>query len=315
MNRRNFIKASMYALGAACFSPVIGKAAVLTPTTGSSVKSVPFITLNNGKSIPQVGFGTYTLKNNATDLVRIALQNGYRLIDSAQAYHNEAEVFEGIRQSGVNRQDIFITTKVSPKNMRSRNTRAALEQSFKDLGGDYIDLVLIHFPIKGEGHIKAAWQVMEEFVDNGKVRSIGISNFGPQHLDDLLSYARIKPVLNQIEIHPYFTQEEKARYTRSKGIAVQGWSPFGAGVNNVLGDKTLTALAEKYRRSVAQIILRWNIQQDILVIPRSTNPAHIAENLNIYDFELSATDMATISALNKNEQWNPTSDPDVVPWE
>lgn len=315
MNRRNFIKTSACVLGAACLAPAIGRAAALSSGAGSTAKSVPLIQLNNGKSIPQVGFGTYTLKNDATELVQVALQTGYRHIDSAQAYHNEAEVFAGVQQSGIDRRDIFITTKVSPKNMGNRNTRAALEQSFKDLGGDCIDLVLIHFPIRGEGHIKAAWQTMEEFVYSGKVRSIGISNFGPEHIDELLSYARIKPVLNQIEVHPYFTQEEKVRYTKGKGIAVQGWSPFGAGINNVLKDKTLTALAEKYRRSVAQVILRWNIQQDILVIPRSTNPAHITENINIYDFELSAADMAAISALNRNEQWNPTSDPDVVPWE
>lgn len=279
------------------------------------IQKIPEITLNNGYKMPYLGLGTYTLREDTAEAVKTALKLGYRHIDTAQAYKNEAEVYKGIEESGIDRKEIFITTKISPKNMYAHNVRTALDESLQKLGGNYIDLVLIHFPIKGNGLIKETWQILEEYVKNGKVRSIGISNFKKQHLDDLMSYAKIKPVLNQIEVHPYFTQEQNIADTKGYDIVVQGWSPFGSGVNNVLQDETLQKIAQKYNKSVAQIILRWNIQQNVLVIPRATNPDYIAENMQIFDFELSPEDMKTISGLNKNEPWNPLSDPDVVPWE
>lgn len=276
----------------------------------------PYITLSNGYKMPLLGLGTYTLKGDTViQAVKNALQMGYRHIDCAQVYGNEAEVMEGIRQSGIPREEIFVTTKVSPKNMNNRTVRESLEESWRKLGSDYIDLLIIHFPVKGEGDIKAAWQIMEEFVENEKIRSIGISTFQRHHIEELMTYAKIKPVLNQIEIHPYFSQMEEIGYNLVNNIVVQGWSPFGSGKNGVLEDPELIKIAKKYDRSVAQVILRWNIQRSILVIPRSTNPEHMAENMRIFDFELSPIDMSIINGLNKNEVWEPLGDPDVRPWE
>lgn len=182
--------------------------------------NVPDITLNNGLTMPQLGFGTWTLKGDiAAASVQAAIRSGYRLIDTAQAYGNEQDVFRGIKASGIKRKDLFITTKISPDNMRNHRVRESLDKSIESLGGEYIDLVLIHWPVKGE--VQATWQILEEYVEQGKIRSIGLSNFNPHHIDELLTYARIKPVINQIEIHPYMTQQEVAGYTFGKNIQVE----------------------------------------------------------------------------------------------
>ena len=179
--------------------------------------NVPYITLNNGKKMPQIGFGTWTLYGeNAVLSIKNAINSGYRLIDTAQFYDNEAEVYKAIKDSGIPRSEIFITTKITPRNMRDGRVRESLNESLKALGGDYIDLVLIHWP--AEEYIKETWQIMEEYVNNGKIKSIGISNFSPNQVEELLKYAKIKPVINQIEIHPYLTQKQNIEFIFSKTI-------------------------------------------------------------------------------------------------
>lgn len=271
---------------------------------------VPIITLNDGSTIPQLGLGTWTMVTTAKDAVNTAINLGYRLFDTAQAYGNEEEVWQGIGSNGISREEVFIITKIAPNVMREGSVRESLDNSLTKLGGGYIDLVLIHWPVSG--HVKETWQIMEEYVQQGKIRSIGLSNFNPHHYEDLMTYAKIKPVLNQIEIHPYLSQEENVEYFKKQGLAVQCWSPLGSGT--ILQDKTLAELAGKYNKSVAQIILRWDIQRGLITIPRSFVPEELAEDINIFDFELSASDMAVINGLNKNRRVNEKNDPDNFPW-
>lgn len=236
--------------------------------------------------------------------------SGYRLVDTAQAYGNEADVYQGIKESGIKRKDIFITTKISPDNMRNHTVRESLDKSIEALGGEYIDLVLIHWPVEGE--IEQTWEIMEEYTKNGKIRAIGLSNFNPHHIDSLLTYAKIKPVINQIEIHPYMTQQEVAGYTFNKGIQVQAWSPLATGT--ILDNKTIEKIAKNHNKSVAQVILRWDIQRGLATIPRAENLDYIKENIDIFDFELTPVEMSIINGLNKNKRVNPKNDPDNFPW-
>ncbi len=277
---------------------------------GTAFGQIPDIQFHNGKTIPQLGFGTWTLIETATPSGKAAAEAGFRMFDTAQGYQNEAAVYQGIVESGIPRSEVFITTKISPDNMRNRTVRESLDKSLADLGGEYIDLVLIHWPVKE--HIRETWQIMEEYVDKGLVRSIGLSNFNPHHIDSLLEYARIKPVLNQIEIHPYFTQEDNVAYNRSKDIVVQGWSPLGSGT--ILDDETIAGVAQRYGKSPAQVIIRWHLQRGLVTIPRTDNPDYIAENINVFDFELSEEDMKLISNLNTNQRRDARNDPENFPW-
>ena len=287
---------------------------ILLSCTGTP-QEIPSAALTGGVEMPVLGLGTYTLTGDtAVRAVKNALKLGYRHIDAAQAYRNEAEIYEGIRQSGLKREEVFVTSKVSPKNMYTGRVRESLEESVANLGG-YIDLMLIHFPVRGEGVVEETWKVMEEFVDAGKIKAIGISSFKQAHIDSLMRYARIKPAVNQIEIHPYYNELDLTAYNESEGIVVEGWSPFGSGVNGVLSDPVIARIAGMYGKSPAQVILRWNVQRGVIVIPRSTVPEEMAENMRIFDFELSQEDMEAINSLNRNEMWNPLSDPDVMPWE
>lgn len=285
------------------------KDATTAPVT-DSIPAIPYITLNNGMKMPQLGCGTFTLKETTPACVKHAIHLGFRLFDTAQGYGNEAEVWQGIKESGIDRSEVFITSKVSTDAMRNHTVRESLNQSIEVLGGGYIDLMLIHWPV--EGFIEETWKIMEEYVDAGKIRAIGLSNFNPRHIDDLLRYARIKPVVNQIEVHPYLTQQEVVGYTFAKGIQVEGWAPLGQG--QCLGDETIAGIAGKYGKSVAQVILRWNIQRGLIAIPRCDNPDYTAENLDIFDFELSPVDMAIINGLNKNQRTNSKNDPEHFPW-
>ena len=280
-----------------------------TPEVG--VKGVPYVTLNNGVKMPQIGFGTWTLQGDtAVQCVKEAIRIGYRSFDTAQSYGNEAEVWQGIVESGIAREEVFITTKIWPTTMRDRTVREALDKSLATFGDGYIDLVLIHWPLNE--YIEETWKVMEEYVKNGKVKSIGLSNFNPHHIDDLLKYATIRPVLNQIELHPNLSQSDAVEFSRQKDIQVQCWSPLGAGT--MLSNEALVPLAKKHGKSTAQIILRWDIQRGLMTIPRTDNPDYMAENIDIFDFELSPEDMAIINGLNKNERVYPQNDPENFPW-
>lgn len=272
------------------------------------------IELNNGKSIPQIGVGTWTLKGEtASHNVTLALEAGFRHIDTAQGYDNESEVGQGIIDSQVAREEIFLTTKVATNIMREgkESVRRSIEESLRKLKTDYLDLLLIHWPVKD--CVKDTYQVMEEFVRQGKVLSLGVSNFNRHHLDDLLSYAEIRPVINQIEVHPLMTQEENIACNREHGIQVQAWGPFGQGDIDVIGNPVLQSLAEKYEKTASQIVLRWIIQRDLITIPRC-KPNHFNENLELMTFRLSDDDMNAISSLNKNLRSNINNDPETFPW-
>ena len=270
--------------------------------------------LNNGLDIPQIGVGTWTLRGEvARQNVRLALEAGFRHIDTAQGYENETEVGQGIADSGVPRSEIFVTTKVATNIMRngSEAVRQSINESLTKLKTDYIDLLLIHWPVKD--CVKHTWQVMEDYVRRGKVHSIGVSNFNRHHLDDLLVYADIHPAVNQIEVHPLMTQEENIAYNHQLGIQVEAWGPFGQGDIDVIGHPLLQSLASKYQKTASQIVLRWIVQRNLITIPRA-KPNHFAENLYVMTFALSDADMQAISALNQNLRSNVLNDPETFPW-
>ena len=270
--------------------------------------------LNNGLIIPQIGVGTWTLRGEtARQNVRLALEAGFRHVDTAQMYENESEVGLGIADSGVPRNEIFVTTKVSTGIMRNgiEAVRQSIDESLARLNTGYIDLLLIHWPVKD--CVRDTWQVMEDYVRQGKVRSIGVSNFNRHHLDDLLAYADIRPAVNQIEVHPLMTQEENIAYNHSLGIQVEAWGPFGQGDIDVIGHPLLQSLAAKYQKTASQIVLRWIVQRNLITIPRA-KPNHFKENLDIIAFSLSDDDMQAISALNQNLRSNALNDPETFPW-
>lgn len=312
MNRSNFLKSTASMAGILAFGG-ISKASEMINNNAQefvSINEVPLITLNNGEVIPQLGFGTWTLTEKPEQHVREAIEVGFRLIDTAQGYQNEAEVGKGIKDSGIARKDIFLTTKIGPDVMRNRTIKQSIDISMEKLQTDYLDLMLIHWPVKE--HIQETWGIMEDYVNKGLIKSIGLSNFNPHHIDDLLKYAKIKPVINQIEIHPTFSNMENAGRTLYRGIPVQCWSPLAAGKD--LDDPVLMELAKKYNKSVAQIILRWDIQRGLLTVTRSTNVEHMKEDFNIFDFELSAVDMSIINGININQRTYEKNDPDNFPW-
>jgi len=312
MKRNEFLKSSLGIAGFMALGGVAHASELLSrkQNNATSSKDVPMIKLNNGAMIPQLGFGTWTLTDKPEQYVREAIEVGFRLIDTAQGYQNEAGVGKGIKDSGIARQDIFLTTKIGPDVMRNRTVKQSIDTSMEKLQTDYLDLMLIHWPVKE--HIQETWGIMEDYVNKGLIKSIGLSNFNPHHIDDLLKYAKIKPVINQIEIHPTFSNMENAGRTLYREIPVQCWSPLGAGKD--LDDPVLMELAKKYNKSVAQIILRWDIQRGLLTVTRSTNVEHMKEDFNIFDFELSAIDMSIINGINRNERTYEKNDPDSFPW-
>lgn len=272
------------------------------------------ITLNNGMQIPQIGVGTWTLKDEtARDNVRLALEAGFRHIDTAQGYDNESAVGQGIINSNVKRSEIFLTTKVATNIMRlgPDGVAKSIDESIQKLKTPYLDLLLIHWPVKD--CVKHTWKVMEQYVRDGKVKSIGVSNFNRHHLEDLFQYAEIKPVINQIEVHPFMSQEENITYNHSLGIQIQAWGPFGQGDIDVVGNETLVSLAKKYNKTSPQIVLRWIVQRGLITIPRA-KPNHFAENLEIMKFQLSDEDMVVINSLNQNLRSNKNNDPENFPW-
>ena len=272
------------------------------------------IRLNNNIEIPQIGVGTWTLRGEVAQRnVCLALKAGFRHVDTAQMYENEAEVGQGILDSGIPRQEIFVTTKINTNVMRDGKlaVQKSIDESLSKLKTDYIDLLLIHWPVRD--CVKDTWQVMEDYVQQGRVKLIGVSNFNRRHLDDLLAYAKISPVINQIEVHPFMTQEENIAYNHQLGIQVEAWGPFGQGDIDVVGHPLLQSLAAKYQKTASQIVLRWIVQRGLITIPRA-KPNHFAENLEIMAFSLSADDMHAISGLNQNLRSNVLNDPETFPW-
>ncbi|MEI5995594.1 aldo/keto reductase [Candidatus Enterococcus mansonii] len=257
--------------------------------------------LSNGSIIPRLGLGVWKAQDGeeAMNSVKWALEAGYRLIDTAEVYKNEVSVGEGIRMSGVPREEIFITTKLWNTDQGYESTLKAFDESLNKLGLDYVDLYLIHWPVKGK--YKDSWRAMEEIYQSGRAKAIGVSNFHQHHLEDLLKDAQVVPVLDQIELHPRLTQEPLRAFLAENNIAVEAWSPLGQG--NILEEPILVEIGKKYNKTPAQVIIRWHLQNDIIVIPKSVHQERIKQNIDVFDFELTDEDMEQINQLNKNERF------------
>jgi 2,5-diketo-D-gluconate reductase A len=262
----------------------------------------PLMPLVDGNTIPQLGLGVYKVENElAAPLVAHALENGYRLIDTASMYENEVGVGEGIRASGLPREEVIVATKFWMDGLGFENTLKEFDKSLKALKLDYLDLYLIHWPAPKRGLLYVdSWKAMEKLKNEGVIRSIGVCNFHTHHIDEILKVAEHVPVLNQIELHPWLTQEKVLEYDTSHKIVTQAWSPLARG--KILEEPMLEALAKKHGKSVAQVVLRWHIQRGVAVIPKSNSKERIIENMNVFDFELSQEQMASITALNTNSR-------------
>lgn len=268
------------------------------------------VTLNNGVQMPGFGLGVFKVEEGAqlVQAVQLAVKHGYRSIDTAAIYENERSVGQGIReaiaQHNISREDLFITSKVWNADLGYESTIAAYETSLKKLGLDYLDLYLIHWPVKGK--YEEAWRALETLYREGRVRAIGVSNFQIHHLQDIMRSGSIKPMVNQVEFHPRLTQQELRQFCKEQGIQLEAWSPLMQG--QLLDHPVLTEIAAKYGKSVAQIILRWDLQHGVVTIPKSVHEHRIVENASIFDFALTPEDVARIDSLNENLRVGP--DPD-----
>jgi 2,5-diketo-D-gluconate reductase A len=265
--------------------------------------------LNNGKSIPQFGFGVYQIDPADTvEAVTTALDAGYRHIDTAEMYGNEKEVGDAIAAYDVDRADVFITSKLNNGFHLPDDARQAFDETLQKLGTDYVDLFLIHWPLptRYDGDYVSTWKTLEEFYRDGRARSIGVSNFNPHHIRRLHEESDIPPAVNQIEVHPYLTQDDVRSFCGEHQIAIEAWSPIAQGL--VLDDPTIGEIAKRVGKTPAQVVLRWHIERQDIVFPKSTTPERIVENMDIFDFELSGADVEAISALDKNQRTGP--DPD-----
>lgn len=270
---------------------------------------VPSLRLNDGHTIPQLGFGVFQVPPEVTESVTLqALEVGYRHIDTAEMYRNESGVGRAIARSGLARSEVFVTSKLNNGFHRPAEARAAFERTLEALGSDYVDLFLIHWPLPTlyGGDYVSTWETLAEFQRDGRARSIGVSNFQIDHLDRLQAETDVLPAVNQIEVHPYLTQEPLRTYDAEHRIATEAWSPLARG--KVLGDPVLTSVAGKVGRTSAQVVLRWHVQRGDIVFPKTVTPARMTENFEIFDFALDASDMAAISGLNRDERTGP--DPD-----
>jgi len=270
----------------------------------SSIKDCTL--LNNGLKMPWLGFGVFQI-NDGQDVeqaVRHALEIGYRSIDTATVYGNERGVGKAIRESGIPREDIFLTTKVWNDDQRKKRTLAAFEESLERLESEFIDLYLIHWPVKG--CYQETWREMEKIYQTGRAKAIGVSNFLTHHLEDILSDCQIVPSVNQVEFHPFLVQPELLNFCQSHKIQLEAWSPLMQG--QIITEQAVQKLAEKYHKTPAQIVLRWDLQHEVVTIPKSTHSNRIAENSKIFDFELSQADMNVLDALDEGKRVGP--DPD-----
>lgn len=275
----------------------------------SEIKSIADrVELNNGVKMPRMGLGVFKMPDGdvVVQAVKAAVEAGYRAIDTASVYRNEESVGRAIRECGVPREELFITTKVWNSQQGYDSTLAAFEESRTKLGLDYVDLYLVHWAVKDK--YKETWRALEKLYEDGLVRAIGVSNFEIHHLEDLLADAKVVPVVNQVECHPLLNQLELQKYCESKRIYITAWSPLMQGNLDV---PLLQDLAAKYGKTPAQIVLRWDLQRGLITIPKSVNPERIRENADIFDFELSAEDMAAINGLNQNRRFG--SHPDNPP--
>ncbi|OCL19723.1 aldo/keto reductase [Gilliamella sp. wkB171] len=264
------------------------------------------ITLSNNVVMPQLGLGTFKLTefDQISQAINTAIKVGYRSFDTAQLYQNEKQIGQAIKQCGIDRSELFITSKVSNANQGYKKTLASFEQSLKDLQLDYLDLFLVHWPLHHT--FFETWRAIEKLYEEKRVRAIGVCNFHISHLELLASQANIQPMINQIEIHPYLTQIDLVRYLRKQNIAIEAWSPLAH--NKILNEPVLVAIGDRYNKSLSQVALRWHLQNGYIVIPKSAHPDRIAENINIFDFELTSDEMRKINCLNQKLRTGPNPD-------
>ncbi|MEU9127675.1 aldo/keto reductase [Kitasatospora sp. NPDC048540] len=283
------------------------------------MSTIPSVTLNNGAVIPQLGFGVWQVPDaEATPAVRTAIEAGYRSIDTAAIYENEVGTGRAVAEAGVPREELFITTKLWNSGTRDWSGaagRAAVRQEFdaslEKLGLDYLDLYLIHWPRPMHGTFLNVWEAVAGLLDDGRVKSVGVSNFGIPQLETLIKESSVVPVLNQVELHPYFPQQELRDFQAQHGIAAEAWSPLGQG-GELLSEPALVKIAEKHGRTVAQVVLRWHLQSGVIAIPKSVTPSRIRENLAVTGFELDAEDLAAIAAVQTGVRIGP--DPQGFDW-
>ena len=275
------------------------------------MSTVPHITLNDGNTIPQLGFGVFQIEPKDTvKAVSEALDIGYRHIDNAEGYGNEKEFGEAIRASELDRSEVFVTSKLDNGFHEPDAAREAFDRTLSDLGFDYVDLFLIHWPLPTlyDGDFVSTWKTLEEFHSDGRARSIGVSNFQIEHLERLASETDTVPAVNQIEVHPYLTNDAVRAYGREHGIATEAWSPIAQG--GVLEDQTITRIAEEVGKTPAQVVLRWHVQRGDIVFPKSVTPSRMKENFELFDFEIEPADMDAITALDRGEDGRTGPNPD-----
>ncbi|MBQ8972703.1 MAG: aldo/keto reductase [Clostridia bacterium] len=272
-----------------------------------------YVTLSNGVKMPILGYGVYQVtKDECERCVADALKAGYRSIDTAQSYFNEEEVGNAIVRSGIPREDLFITSKVWVEHYGYDACRASVLESLRKLQIEYIDLMLLHQPFSD---YYGAWRALEDLYEEGKLRAIGISNFYPDRMVDIASFARIRPMVNQVETHPLNQQIEAKKWMDKYGVRIEAWAPFGEGRGGLFENEVLKAIGAKYSKTTAQVMLRWHIQRGVVVIPKSTHYERMAENLNVFDFALTDEDMTAITALDqKQSSFFSHYDPNMVEW-
>jgi 2,5-diketo-D-gluconate reductase A len=298
INRREFFKTSAKYAATAMFAS-FGASNIFGASNSNLIKaSIENITLNNGIKMPVLGFGTLSLNGPTGEkCVADAISLGYRLIDTATIYNNEESVGIGIRNSGVKREELFVTSKVWVDDSGFEKTKKAFETSLNKLGLEYLDLYLIHRP---RGDVNGSWKAMEELYQENKIRAIGVSNFEPHQLKELFDNNKVRPAVNQIETHAFFQQPEAYDFLKQNEVQLEAWSPFAQGRNGLFTNQAIAAIGKKYNKTNAQISLRWHYQRGIVTIPRTSQKAHMIENLNVFDFELNDSDMQAISRLDLN---------------
>ena len=270
--------------------------------------TIPTIRLNDGHDMPQIGLGTASLNDDkVAPVIVTAIEAGYRHMDTAYRYGNQHGVGKGIRDSGIPSEELFVTTKLDGEFQGNDRAIAGLDECLRQLGMDYVDLLLIHWPLPQRNEYISTWKTFEQLVAAGKVRSIGVSNFKPAHLERLLAEATIRPGANQIQLNPHITRSDHVDYNREHDIVTVAWSPLGQG-NDLLNEPMLATIAANYGKTPAQVVLRWDIDQGIVAIPRSSNPERLAQNLDIFDFTLTAAEIAALAALDTGEAKRADSD-------